>query len=336
MTRHHQDALAANTAREYLRAQSNRQLDPRIVLVMPSISAQRFRAACEWFSFFEQHNVRCTVIANAASVAVAAKLAAREAIDLGRNAGFSASINAGLRSSEDWDWAIIANDDILISAESAEAVVRIINATYRKSNRGPTFFDPGPARPLPGLLGVFFSISLLLPIAAPLTSRLRGRPKPAGRSFGNSQSAAVILPLHTFKAFSFVAIDRDSWEALDGLSERFTFYYEDSDFIRRHQSKFGNPLSSFELGLTHNRSASSSAHIQSVLPVAVHSAIEYLNSIGHRRITSRLLVWAALLVRVPLVGFSKAKALPHLRGIAASFKASVKVKSPSLPNYSSL
>ena len=310
------------------------QPEPRIVLVMPSISIERFQAAREWISTFERRNVACAVIANAASVAVAARSTPWRVVDIGRNPGFAVSINTALQALQDWDWAIIANDDISMSPESANAIIDILHNAYREHHRGPTFFDRTSARSIPKMFDVFLSTSLLLPIVARMKSGIHRRTE--STAVMTTSNEPEILPPSTFKPFSLVAIDHDTWTELEGLSEQFTFYYEDSNFVQRYNRQIGIRLRSYHLDIYHPSSSSSSAHIQLVLPVAVHSAIQYLISIGHGKITSRLAIWAALMIRVPLVGFGKSRAWPHLRGIAASYAASIRCHAPPLPDYSSI
>lgn len=149
-------------------------------------------------------------------------------------------------------------------------------------------------------------------------------------------AARPIAGRPAYQSFSMVAVSRAAWDALGGLDAAIPFTYEDADFIRRALDAGYRCVAETGTGAVHRHSVTTSQHIRAVLPVSAYSALVYLDKWhpGHRR--NAALIVAALVLRVPLAGFTRAAMGEHLRGIGAAIRAVTGGPRPELPGYGAL
>lgn len=236
-------------------------------------------------------------------------------VDTQDNAGFGASVRAGLATAPAWDWVAIVNDDVVIDEVTVKPQVLSV------LHRDPTlpylgYLDPGPLMPIPTTLSVFTSVSML----AALGRKIRRR-------------EPDLAPGKGYKSFSFVIISRGLWDALGGLDTRLIHTYEDSDFAARAHAAGADVEFLDSTGVTHVGSSTGKKHVDRVLPVGVFSAAQYLRTLGVSAFTSKGVIVAALLVRLLFVPFGDADRRSHVRGIRDAIKAVLWGRRPSLPPY---
>jgi hypothetical protein len=227
----------------------------------------------------------------------------------GSNAGFAASINQGAAVTDDFRWLVVANDDMVLAEEPADEprITRLTDERWRR---------------VPGLAGVFTNLSLVERVAPRLTSRWSlGLEEPSG-------SGAGVYP-----TFALVAISRRLWLDNDGMDDSLPFCYEDAWFVRRARASGRDVvLDSYDLGVHHHRSSTTTANIHVVLPVITWSALVYLRLIGTNPLVARAVCLAALLLRIPLSLAASADHRRHLVGIRRSLAAVLLGRRPSLPS----
>lgn len=231
------------------------------------------------------------------------------------NAGFGASVRAGLETEPGWRWLAIVNDDVHIEPGTVEPhVARVLGQDWREPYLG--YLDPGPVLPIPTMGSVFTSVSLLSAISRRLAGADPGPDIDRG-----------------YKSFSFVIISRGLWDALGGLDERLIHTYEDSDFAARAR-RAGAVIEALDsAGITHVGSSTGKKHVDRVLPVGVYSAEQYLRSIGVRAVVAKGVLAAALVVRLLFVPVVNADRRSHVRGIRDALRTVILGRRPSLPAY---
>lgn len=228
------------------------------------------------------------------------------------NPGFGAAIEFGAAGA-DADWLFVCNDDVTITGTHfADAVADLIDR--RTGDLVLAFFDPGPARPVPGPAGVFTSVALLDAVAG----RLGRARRPVTGAW--------------YKSFSLCAISAPLWRALDGFDPRLPYTYEDADFAARAYAAGASLLDLSAGAADHQGSGTSRRFVSRVLPVSVRSARNYLcaRGLGPRRASA--LLAAALLVRALLVPVAPLPNGEHWRAVAASLRHLVG-PAPRLPAY---
>lgn len=294
-------------------------MTPRILALVPTISRTRALAAAPWLRALRAAGIDVRIVANAASVASAAADLDAPVIDTGANPGFARSILAAIATVDEWDWVVLLNDDLIFRAEAASHLQNAIDGAADRSN-GPAellYFDPEPLRSLPGRWGVFLSLSLL----EALSARFVRRHRIARGGHGG------------YKSFSAVAIHRRAWTRAGGLDGRLIFCFEDALFVRNHRIRGGAEPVSIDVGISHEKSTTTSRHIARVLPAVAFSARTYLEVLGTPVRFANAIVLAALIVRLPLVVFASAPPRAHLRGIVDAARAVASGREPSLPSY---
>lgn len=231
------------------------------------------------------------------------------------NAGFGASVRAGLATAPDWSWVAIVNDDVVIDEASVKPqVLEVLRRDPAQPYLG--YLDPGPLMPIPTAISVFTSVSML----AALSRRIRPR-------------EPDLAPGQGYKSFSFVIISRALWDRLGGLDERLIHTYEDSDFAARAHAAGAEIEFLDSSGVTHAGSSTGRKHVDRVLPVGVFSAEQYLRTLGVRSVAAKGVVVAALLVRLVFVPFVDADRRSHVRGVRAALRAVLTGQRPTLPPY---
>jgi hypothetical protein len=236
------------------------------------------------------------------------------------NAGFGATI-ARVADSNDWDWLAVVNDDITIDTNLlAPRLSGVLQEDPHELFL--VYLDPGPSRPIPGLLAVILSIASVTSLLSrfrPVSAEVVG---PSG-----DQSHGV------FRPFSFAMISRGLWDRLSGFDSDFVYTYEDVDFARRAALIGADVMFLDNVGVVHAKSATGRPHIDRVLPVGVWSACVYLEKWGTPRVVARAACLVALACRIASVPLTNAPRFKHLRGIARAMGAVVTRKKPTLPDY---
>jgi len=301
----------------------------RVTVLVPSISASRLERARTWLAALTAEGFDVRVVANSASAAASAPRLSATVVDTGANPGFSRSIVAALEGAPAWDWVLLMNDDLDLAA-AAPAAIRRVLADHGEADATIVHLGDEPARALPTVGGVFASVSLL----DALRHRF-GRADQAGREHRAARRGREGVA-STYRSFSAVAISRASWRRVGGLDRRFVFCYEDAFFVRRHRALGGEEPVCVDVGIRHEKSASTGQHIRTVLPAIAFSAFRYLCAIGVTERRASRVVVAALLLRVPLVPFASARTGEHLRGIVAAIRSVSSRREPALPRYADI
>lgn len=293
----------------------------RVTVLVPSISAFRLGRARTWLAALTAEGFDVRVIANSTTAAAVATALPATVVDTGTNPGFSRSILGALVSAPEWDWLVLMNDDLELSPDAPAAIRRVLEGAGGDGAR-IVHLGSEPARPLPTPLGVFSSLSLLDALRHRL---LRHRPE---RMRAGEAS--------TYRSFSAVAISRTAWERVGGLDRRFVFCYEDAFFVRGHRALGGDEPMCVDVGIRHEKSASTGQHIETVLPAIAFSAFRYLCAIGVAERRASRVVVAALVLRVVFVPLASARAADHVRGIVAAVRSVLARREPALPRYADI
>ncbi|MDZ5146133.1 glycosyltransferase family protein [Microbacterium testaceum] len=293
------------------------QNQPRVVVLVPSISAHRLSDARTWLTAMRDAGFDTRVVANGATAYMESQRLLLHAMGTGSNPGFARSINSALEQVEGWDWLLLLNDDVDVEEGAAQAI-RDALRDAEVAGTGVVFLGTEPDRPLPGTWGVFTSLSLLSAVRSHF-------PHAARRDLSR-----------TYRSFSAVAISASAWSLVGGLDRRYVFCYEDADFIRRYRGLGGAEPLRVDAGFSHQKSASTGQHIAGVLPAIAYSADTYLRAVGVGCFRASAVVILALVVRSALTPFAGARIGQHLRGIARSIRCIVLRHEPSLPTYDQL
>jgi len=211
----------------------------------------------------------------------------------------------------DWEWLVLANDDLVIDP------VMFADSWHtwcaRADRAGITYFCHEPPRPIPGRAGTFMSMSLLA-----RGFKGFGRPRPG---------------VPSYQAYTMAVIRRGVWDGLGGVDTTIPFTYEDTDFARRAIDAGVTTQSIENTGVTHGHSVTTSSHVRVVLPVSAWSAVKYLDKWygGHRWNVATVVL--ALYVRTVFAVFARADLRDHLAGIRGAIRALRTGHQPSLPPY---
>ncbi len=295
---------------------------PSVLVVCPSVTPER----AERFCTAADGAIRMGADLGAVLVANSADtwpLADRwpDLVVRGSNAGFAASINQGAAVTDDFRWLVVANDDMAVDAA---ALARLAGHLAEEPADAPriTRLTDERWRRVPGLAGVFTNLSLVERVAPRLTNRWSlGLEEPSG-------SGAGVYP-----TFALVAISRRLWLDNDGMDESLPFCYEDAWFVRQARASGTDVvLDSYDLGVHHHRSSTTTTNIHVVLPVITRSALVYLRLIGTNPLVARAVCLAALLLRIPLSLAASADRRRHLVGIRRSLATVLLSRRPNLPS----
>ncbi|MGY1805913.1 glycosyltransferase family 2 protein [Blastococcus sp. SYSU D00669] len=290
-----------------------------VLLVCPSITAEHAERFCEAAAAAVEKgaDLRAVLVANSASTHA---LAERwpELVVRGENAGFAVSINQGVRAGGPFRWLVVVNDDQDFDAATFVTLAEHLAGEPAEGHRMIRLTQEMPWRHIPGVAGVFTSLSLLEKVAYGLGRQLSTDPEPA--------SPDLYPPL------SLVAIGADLWEDVGGLEESLPFCFEDAWFARQARASAGGVrMTTFDLGVHHFIAATTGSRIDVVLPVIAWSSVVYLQLLGVPAAAARALCVLALVIRAPLCLGGSADPRKHLRGIARSIRAIVTGREPRLP-----
>lgn len=296
-------------------------------VVVPTISRTRAeQIASTLLVRLTELGATCVIVANNQAALRAVLSEHLEVITERTNPGFAASVNFGAACRSDWSVLCIFNDDLKIGGAARELLTaRLIELVESASEPILASFDPEQPRRIPGPCGVFLNVSLL----EAAFRRVRPRIKPSGR-----EGTVMNVAGDKYHSFSAVGFTRRLWETLGPLDERFVFCYEDAAYSARANALPSVRVVHSDCGLIHEHSASSSRFIDFVLPATVASAREYLAALGARPTVARLIIAAALTVRLLLVPLGGADLRKHYRAIRASFRQAGSIpKAASLPPF---
>ena len=299
-----------------------------LLAVVPSISSLRVSAAAAWLERLSQCGVEVLLVANARSVADMASPPGVRLIDSQSNPGFATSVNhAVLLANVDWDWVLLLNDDLDLSSDVIDRMIETLEHVDSVSGVGILYFDPEAVRSVPGRRAVFASLSLL--------GDAWRRSRSAGSDPDFFDERNEVEP-GAYKSFSAVAISRTLWTAQNGLDEALVFCYEDAEFAQRAAAIHAYRAQEVRLPINHDRSASTSAHVDKVLPAVAYSAVAYLKNRPRRTRGATVVVLFGLLIRVAFIPFASADRRKHLRGITSAMRTIVAGSTPPLPAYEDL
>ena len=231
-----------------------------------------------------------------------------------RNDGYAASVVLGAQG-DDWDWLVILNDDLEFDSDSMVASLSAESLNAFGLNMIVHLDDEIPRRIPTTRLGVMLRVSLLYNVGRKVF------PRNWRRSSENH-----------YRSFSAVAIGREAWDRVGGLDVRYSFTYEDADFVRRAKAA-GVAEAAKHTGIVHNHSQTTSHFVTAVIPVATWSAFEYLNKWCGKSVLNRILIILALLVRAPVAALVLPDPRVQLIAVRESLRALVVNKTPSLPKW---
>ncbi|WP_157981606.1 glycosyltransferase family 2 protein [Protaetiibacter intestinalis] len=257
----------------------------------------------------EASGAKVRVVANSARAATRLLEWQVPHMDLQLNLGFGGSVRAVVAEENDWDSLIIANDDLVVEESRFSS-----SMTALSRNSGVRYLCPEPPRALPGLIEVFLNLSLL------------------GRLLGRLGARRPVTGMQ-YRSFSMVEISRSCWDDVGGLDPDIPFTFEDADFIRRATQLGYAAVASPDLAIAHRHSEASAQYIREVLPVSAWSAVAYLDKWRGKSSANLLTVRAALIARIPLLLFAKARFRDHLVGVLRAISASGRHVPPALPKY---
>src|SRR5207253_1650545 len=112
-----------------------------------------------------------------------------------------------------------------------------------------------------------------------------------------------------------VAISAASWQAVGGFDPEFRLYFEDTDFVARGSRIQGQRCGIVRAPIRHYHSRSTKRDLRTTVPVFAWSAYVYLrHHTGLKRGSAKVVLCAALTIRLVLAAVSKGPAVDHFQG----------------------
>jgi GT2 family glycosyltransferase len=287
----------------------------RVLVVIPTMSGSQAANVMALDEQFSSMGAQVVVVANGRSALTALDAHGAAVVTLHRNLGFAAAVNRGRESrAADFDWVLLVNDDVAVTSLEPFEIL-----TEYASRAAIVTFGPEPSRPIPGVGGTFAALAMI-----PL-GRVRSR---------DAIGAPFPLPAGRYTPFSIAAIQRNLWDDLDGLDERFPFMYEDADFARRAELAGATRIAvHLPDNVSHSRGVSGRSNVRAVFPTVTWSAFQYLQKWGLKAPLARLVCTVALLLRVPLLPFSRVPVREHFLALISAMGVAVGIRHASLPKF---
>lgn len=224
----------------------------RLAIVVVSYNARRDLEAC--LASLRQsppsidHEIVVVDNQSTDGSAEAARTAGVRVVDMGRNAGFSAANNAGIRATTG-DLVLLLNSDTIVPAGALDSLIERLEAT-RATVAGPRIVD-GNGRP-----EISFG-RMITPVAELRQKRLM-------RRYESGEPTAVARVQRETNREHFVdwitgaclLVRRRDAEAVGLLDERFFLYTEDVDFCASIRARGGRVLFTPAAHITHLRGRS--------------------------------------------------------------------------------
>lgn len=285
--------------------------ESRVIAAIPSISSAGADSLTSLCADLSSAGVEPYVVANGRALGEELNRKGLPHISLGYNAGFGAAVSHVASVVPSWEWLVIANDDIEIAPRQFAAALET-GVLRAPAEVGMVYLIDQPERGIPGLFDIFLQVSMLSRV--PMLRR--GKPRAEG-----------------YGSFSCVAIRRETWIRLGGFDEAMRFTYEDADFARRAMDAGYHASWMRDAGTRHAHSKASAEHVADVLPVATASALAYADKWVRHRISNRILLFAALQIRMVLAPWSKAPLGAHWRGAVRSMSVVLRGARSELPAF---
>jgi hypothetical protein len=287
----------------------------RVLVVIPTLSGGQAAKVVTLGEQFASVGAQVVVVANGLSALTALEPHPTETLTLRRNLGFAAAVNLGRRSrGDDFDWLLLVNDDVAISSLEPFGIL-----AEQVAQPAVVTFGPEPSRPIPRVGGTFAALAMI-PLGRARSQDAIGTPFP--------------LPTSRYTPFSVAAIQRQLWDDLGGLDERFPFMYEDADFARRAEQAGAVRIAvHVPDSVQHLRGVSGRSNVRKVFPTVTWSALQYLQKWGLRAPAARALCVVALVLRVPLLPFSRVPVGEHFRAVVSAMGVAVGTRRAALPRF---
>jgi GT2 family glycosyltransferase len=221
---------------------------------------------------------RMVVVDNASidDTVVRARLAGFEVLETGRNDGFGAGCNAGLRTASS-EFVLFCNPDVLPSSNALERLLATLTSTPTAAIAGATVGDDVQVRR-------FSRITANL--AGFLPKRLQGRVWRFAQNVPGDQSEDHIVV--DYAEGAFILCRAAALRSVQGFDERFFLYCEEEDLSRRLGERGWETLVVPSAKVSHEESSSSEGVDAAVMaPFRTHSLYRYYRKY-HSRIYAEL------------------------------------------------
>ncbi|HEY3407854.1 MAG TPA: hypothetical protein VGK53_06765, partial [Propionicimonas sp.] len=236
----------------------------RVLVVIPTLSGSQAQNVGKLTSQFRSAGAHVVVVANGRSAVVALRTGGTAPLTFESNLGFAGAVNRGRESyAGDLDWILLVNDDVSIDSLEPFALLG-----KHQSELAIVTLGPEPSRPIPRAGGTFAALAMI----------------PLGRVHSRDALGVPFeLPKGRYTPFSVVAVQRELWDDLHGLDERFPFMYEDADFARRAELAGATRIAVHVPDqISHARGVSGRRNVRAVFPTVTWSALQYLMKWGLR------------------------------------------------------
>ena len=176
------------------------------------------------------------------------------------NLGFGAAVNRAAKQA-DGRWLLLVNPDLRPDAGAVGALVETAVARPGHGMYGGRFVDVvrNTAEDSVAVLPSLAQLAGYASGAATVARRLGWRSPPRRAASSNTTTEVDALP------GTFLLIERDAWDELDGFDERYFMYGEDLDLSLRMTASGRRPLFVPSASVRHAGGASSSSAAKEVL-----------------------------------------------------------------------
>jgi GT2 family glycosyltransferase len=240
---------------------------------------------------------RAVVVDNGSSdgsvALVRGRFPAVEVVELGRNGGFAAGVNAGLAHSDE-EWLLLVNSDMTLAQTAVERLLAAVGDDPRVGSAGAQIRFAADE-------GTINSAGIEVDVLGVASDRLAGRPVAADRT----------VPHEVFGVSAGAALYRRAMLAdVGGFDESFFLYLEDVDVawrarargwrslhvpgavaVHRHSAtaRHGSPSKHFHVGRNRMRLLAKNATREQLLRHGARIAVHDLLHSGYAAVTTRTL-----------------------------------------------